>query len=71
MEKWHMLGTSMVCVDESTGRVVRATKADSNSGLVPAMPYKWSRWQRAWINAQGCKLSTLKSGISRGTYQIM
>lgn len=71
MEKWHKLGSCMVCEETETGRVMKAMKPDVNGSMVPAMPYRHSATLRCWQNAQGVKLSTLRSGISRGAYAIM
>jgi hypothetical protein len=70
MEKWQVVAGCGVCTDEQ-GRVIRCTKPDQNGSLVPAAPYKYSKVWRNWSNATGVKLTTLKSGISRGTYKIM
>lgn len=71
MEKWHIVGkTSMVCVDTETGRIIRATIANRIGAPVAAHVYRWSAVHKNWQEAPNTKLTTLRSGISRGTYKL-
>ena len=68
-ETWVRVKGYDVCIDEA-GRVLRAVKLDSNGNGIPAAPYRWSKPYCAWVNATGVKITTLRAGMSRGTYQI-
>ena len=67
-EKWVKAAGYHVCINEHN-QVIRALKETSNNTL-PAMPYRYDRKTQTWVNARGVKLSTLRSGIHKGTYSI-
>lgn len=68
-EVWRKCHGFDVCVS-AEGRVLRAVRLDANGGAVPAAPYRWDRALRSWVNSTGCRLATLRAGMSRGTYEI-
>lgn len=68
-ETWVKVKGYDVCIDEA-GRVLRAVKFDNNHNGIPAAPYRWHKPYQMWIKATGVKITTLRAGMSRGTYQI-
>lgn len=52
------------------GRVMRAVLLDENGGMVTAYPYRYDKTIGCWVNASGVKVGTLRSGMSRGKYEI-